>query len=260
MLYKPDPGTPPESARVRPRGRWMAFVTIIVAAGYLWATDVALNSGDRWGIEWDGLRRTNSARALLMLNLPPVPSPTESPRPRLGGLLPFGPALRPGPTSETSEITAEQREIYRRRVRETAAVEGAAYVWERAMWGLCGLLGAVAVLSWMTPWGRGWHLLGGGAILLVTLFSLACLRYLEVPEGGGSAIWPLKPQWHAALAQRWNIPEGGGLPPLPARTYLTFSTLLSAYGWLLVGVFLRKWKSDPPIDTALSGHPESAGT
>jgi hypothetical protein len=223
--------------RRRPRGRWMAVLTLLVAGAYWWGTDVALNGGGRWHLKWDGLRETNAARTVLIYVFP-KPATPGAPRASLGSLVPFLPS--PGPPVPSVETTPEQSLLAKQRLREVAAVEGAAHVWERAMWALCGLLAAVALLSWITPRGRGWHLLAATGVFVITCFSLACLRYLEIPDGHGMALWPLKPDTYAALVERWNIPEGGGLPPLLPRTYLALAAILSAYGWLLVAVFIRR--------------------
>jgi hypothetical protein len=245
MAHEFNAGTGDEPARRRPRGRRVAFVTLVMAGAYLWGADVALNGGQRWGLSWEGLRRINSARAIMMTLAPPpaLRSQADGVRPAFGGIFPL--AIVPQPAGASPTDDSEQIRASHRHVREVAAVEGAAWVWQRMVWGLCGLLAVVALLSWITPWGRAWHLVAALPILLVAFLSVASLRYLEIPDGQGMALWPLKPEWYTALTQRWGIPEGGGLPPLPARTYLVFGTVMSAYGWLLIGLFARRAVPEP---------------
>lgn len=215
----------------------MAVITLVVAGAYLWGTDMALNGGERYHLEWEGVRHSNSVRAVL-IHLFPLPSGAHTQPAGLGRLLQVGPSPRPGVASGP---TPEQRAAYAHSLREISAVEGATYLWERGMWALCALMAAIALLSFLVPsWGRFLHLLAAIAIIATTFFSLACLRYLEIPDDRGQSLWPLSPETYAALTQKWNIPDGGGMPPLLPRTYLALATLLSAYGWLLVAVFARR--------------------
>ena len=226
--------------RARRRTRRMAFFTLLVAGFYLFGTDLILNGGDRWHLNWDGIRHTNAVRAVV-IHFFPLPSAQTKPDEQRRGvdiLTQLGsPPPRPG---SAPTLSPEQRQAYERGLRELAAVEGTAWVWERVMWALCTLLVAVALLSWVTPWGRLFHLLGAAAIIVVTFFSLACLRYLELPDSRGQSLWPLSLQAYAALMEKWDLPEGGGLPPLLPRTYLALAAILSTYGWVLVGVFARR--------------------
>jgi hypothetical protein len=239
--------------RARRRSHRMAFLSVLVAGFYFFGTDLILNGGDRWHLEWDGLRHTNSVRAVLVTVFP-LPSASSAPSPAVGLLSGFGPPPRPGVESTP---TPEQREAVHHGLREVAAVEGAAWLWERVMWCLCLLLLAVALLSWITPWGRVFHLLAAIAIIAVTSFSLACLRYLELPDGRGVSLWPLSPDAYAALMEKWAIPHGGGLPPLLPRSYLALAALISTYGWLLIGVFARKIRPHVvmPADTQSDSEP-----
>jgi hypothetical protein len=211
----------------------------------LWSASFALDGGDRWRLGWDGVRTINSVRYLMIAMMPCLPPPDEGQRPGLSGLLPLGPRPAVEPRPDPAQVAA-----YNQMKRQIAAVEGLTYIWERLMWGLCGLLAAVALLSWVTPWGRFWHLLAAAAIFLMTAATLAGARYLDIPDGGGFGIWPLSGPTYEALMARLGLPTGGGLgaPNLLLHVYLIMGGIFSAYGWLLVIIFARRRR--PAVSSA----------
>lgn len=247
MDHQPPP-TDAALLRRKPRGRRMAFVTLAMAGVYLWCTSFVLDGGERWGLGWEGVRRINSARALMSVMIPRAPAPEMKPRSPLRGLLPFA----PGPVDEPDPA---QVAAYERMKKQIIAVEGVVYIWERLMWGFCGFLAAVALLSWLTPWGRLWHLLGAGAVFLITALTLAGMRYVDIPDGGGYGIWPFSGPTCASWLTRLGVPTGGGLgaPNLLPRIYFAMGAILSAYGWLLVAAFLRPGRA--PYSSAQAAPP-----
>lgn len=247
----------------RPWRRWISLVTLVAAAGYFCGARVALNGLG----SWVGVRPLNSTRILLQLmTLPSQSDATPAPAPTRG-FIPF--LGRPAPA-----VAPEVLEQQRKTQREIAAVEAVAHAWERLMWGFSAFLVLMALLSWLTSWKRLWHLLSAGAVFLVTLVTLAGVRYLDIPDGSDYSIWPLSPPaYHSLLKNeillrgpgrsplleaRWDLPTGGGLPAatrIPLWFYLAFGTVLSAYGWVLLFTFARR--SRPPQTPAPEANDEA---
>ncbi len=235
--------------RRRPRGRRAAFITIAFAGLYLLGTHFALHGGTLWGRSWDGVQPINSTRALVSIMMPRAAVPEDTYKPGLGGLL-FG---APGPGSAVAAPDPEELAAHERMKRQIAAVEVVMYGWERLMWLFCGFLAVVAVLSWVTPWGRFWHLLGALAVFVMTAVTLAGTRYIDIPDGGGFGIWPLSGRTYEAIMAGWGLPTGGGLgaPNLGRGVYLVLGGILSAYGWVLALVFLRRGREARHVDEAV---------
>ncbi|GMV95751.1 MAG: hypothetical protein AMXMBFR83_01220 [Phycisphaerae bacterium] len=256
----------------------MAFVTLLMAGVYLWIADFALHGGQRWGLGWDGVLPLNSIRALLGAAVPRVEGEQGQTPPSFGGLPFFGPGGRPPARPRmTVEERQAQTDARNRQSRQLAAVEAVAYGWQRLMWVLAGILLMVAVLSWITPWGRLWHLLAALAIFLTTTLTLAAVRYVDIPDGGALSIWPLSREQYARVldwlldlgrgylqarapqslerleafahtrGDAFTLPSGGGMgdPPLTAKTYLLLGGVFSAYGWVLLIVFARRRRGAP---------------
>ncbi|GMU22825.1 MAG: hypothetical protein AMXMBFR13_29090 [Phycisphaerae bacterium] len=199
----------------------MAFVTLLVAGLFVWGTHVALDGAD-WdesdAHQWVGVRSLNSARVLGAMMAPSSDEP-EEPSARPGGLLPFArPAWVQSP---------EQREAHERITRQVGSVEVIAIVWERIMWGTAGFLALMALLSWITRYGRLWHIVAAIAILLSTAATVVGLRMLI-------------------------LPEYGGMPELPPRTYWALGIIQSMYGWILLVIFaLPAARQSPPKEDSL---------
>ncbi len=98
--------------------------------------------------------------------------------------------------------------------RKTIAVETVVYVWERMMYAIAGMLALAAIISWATRRPRGPHLVAATVALLGTCATLGAMVYL-------------------------SHPKGGGLPPLPMRTYALTGIALSAYAFVALAAYLR---------------------
>lgn len=236
------------SVKRRPRGRRMAILTLLMAGVYVWAAYAALNGFEHGGIEWEGVRRINSTRILLGVMMPGQSAAEADSSSPISALPLFGPRRRTAVSDQQRQETLARVESLR---RECAATEAVCSAWESLVRGLAGLLFLAAVLSWVTRWGRLWHLLAGAAILAATAATLVGTRYLDIPDGAGHTVWPLSQEQYAAVLDRMErfaqartqrtleIPTGGGLSngELPLKTYLLIAAFGSSYGWILLITF-----------------------
>lgn len=164
------------------------------------------------GAVGDYVLTMNSARMMGAMIAGPAAVETKSSGLASGQRLPFLSRPRARVAGQPAKTTQLQRQI--------GTAEVVVYIWRRMMWVVAGILALIALLSWFTSKARLLHLSASAVILLSTVATLMGIRYLIAPEYGG-------------------------MPPLPAKSYVCVAAVQSLYGLILLAVFARKPKVKP---------------